>query len=190
MGKKPQHRAALIRSAVRLFRRHGFAGTGTKDILADCGAPRGSLYHYFPGGKEEIGAAAVEAAGQQVSETLHALAAQSDSPGAFVEAYLDQLGGWLQDSGFRDGCPVATTLLETTPQSGPITGAGRQALAQWRAVIETVLRRHGWPAERVEPTATSVLAAIEGALVLARVEGSVAPLRQTADELRRLLEAV
>lgn len=188
MGKKPQHRAALVRSAVRLFRRRGYAGTGTKDILADSGAPRGSLYHYFPGGKEEIGAAAVEAAGTQVSETLHALAEQADSPGGFVEAYLTQLGKWLSASGFRDGCPVATTLLETTPDSEPITRVGREALADWRRVIEGLLRRHGWPEERIGATASTVLATIEGALLIARVEGRVDPLVQAARELRNLLD--
>lgn len=188
MGKKPQHRAALIQSAVRLFRRQGYAGTGTKDILADSGAPRGSLYHYFPGGKEEIGAAAVEAAGAQVTGTLEDLAAQADSPGAFVAEYMGKLGEWLAVSGFRDGCPIATTLLETTPDSAAITRAGRQALADWRRTVEGVLQRHDWPEERLAATAATVLSAIEGALVLARVEGSVTPLQQTADELRRMLD--
>lgn len=188
MGKKPQHRTALIRAAVRLFRRSGYAGTGTKDILAESGAPRGSLYHYFPGGKEEIGAAAVEAAGQQVSETLRALAERAGSPGEFVAAYLEQLGRWLEASGYREGCPIATTLLETTPGSESITVAGRNALAEWREVFESVLRRGGWPAERIADTATTVLAVTEGALLIARVDGRADALDQASRELRMLLD--
>lgn len=188
MAERGKHRKTLIWTAARLFRRHGYAGTGLNEILAESGAPRGSLYHYFPGGKEEIGAAAVEAAGRMVTDTLADLAETADSPADFVRRYMTMLAGWLEASSFRDGCPITTTLLETTPESDLIAAAGRTAFADWRTVIEGLLARHGWPPDRAEPAAAFVVAGLEGALVMARVEQSARPIETTADALCAFLE--
>ena len=187
--KKPgKQRQALIWAAAKLFRRQGYSGTGLRDILAASGAARGSLYHYFPPGKEEIGAAAVTAAGGLVTETFAELAKQADDPADFLRRYTEMLGRWLTASDFRDGCPITTTLLETAPASAAITQAGQAVFADWRAVMVGLLRRHGWPAEAIESTATAIIAGLEGALMLARVQGSVQPIHDTAQALCALLE--
>ncbi len=178
----------MVWAAAKLFRRQGYSGTGLRDILAASGAARGSLYHHFPGGKEEIGAAAVTAAGSLVTETFQELANLSDSPADFLRRYTDLLVRWLEASKFRDGCPITTTLLETTPGSAAITAAGRAVFDDWSGVMEMLLARHGWPAERVAPTATAIIAGLEGALMLARVRGSSQPIRDTAEALCALLD--
>jgi len=188
MNNRGKHREALIWAAARLFRRNGYAGTGLNAILAASGAPRGSLYHYFPGGKEEIGAAAVEAAGRMVTNTLTHLADDVDSPAEFVRRYMSMLTGWLEASEFQDGCPITTTLLETTPTSETISAAGRAVFADWRVVVERVLTQHAWSPEQARITATIVIASLEGALLLARVEGSVQPITDSAKALCVLLE--
>ena len=114
----------MVWAAAKLFRRQGCSATGLRDILAASGAARGSLYHHFPGGKEEIGAAAVTAAGGLVTETFVELAKVAHSPGDFLHRYTDLLVHWLEASKFRDGCPITTTLLETTPESAAISAAG------------------------------------------------------------------
>src|ERR1700759_4433398 len=101
----------MVESAVWLFRRQGYAATGLAEILAASGAPKGSLYHYFPGGKAEIGAAAVRRAGERVTATLTHLASSSSGAGELLARYLVLLAGWMRMSGFRDGCPITTTLL-------------------------------------------------------------------------------
>ena len=188
MAERGKHRKALIWTAARLFRRHGYAGTGLNEILAESGAPRGSLYLYFPGGKEEIGAAAVEAAGRMVTDTLAELAETADSPAGFVRRYMTMLAGWLEASSFRDGCPITTTLLETTPESDLIAAAGRTAFADWRKVIEGLLAGHGWPPDRAEADAAFIVAGLEGALVMARVEQSARPIETAAGALCAFLE--
>lgn len=188
MTTRAKHRPALIEAAARLFRRQGYAATGTNEILAESGAPRGSLYYYFPEGKEEIGAAALEAAGKTVTRTLTALAADTSSPADFVRAYLELLAGWLEQSGYRDGCPISTTLLETAPASQKIAAAGQSAFQHWQAAIEEVLTRHGWPEARRAGTANLILSVIEGALILARAAQSPEPLNAAAEELALILE--
>ena len=185
---KSKQRQTVVWAAAKLFRRQGYSGTGLRDILAASGAARGSLYHHFPGGKEEIGAAAVTAAGSLVTETFQELANLSDSPADFLRHYTDLLVRWLEASKFRDGCPITTTLLETTPGSAAITAAGRAVFDDWSGVMEMLLARHGWPAERIAPTATAIIAGLEGALMLARVRGSSQPIRYTAEALCALLD--
>tara|TARA_R110002167_G_scaffold60368_1_gene170572 strand:- start:290 stop:859 length:570 start_codon:yes stop_codon:yes gene_type:complete len=180
---------ALIWAAARLFRRQGYAGTGLADILAASGAPRGSLYHYFPGGKEEIGAAAVAAAGGLVSDTLRELVAAAASPADFIRDYTDLLTRWLAASGFRDGCPITTTLLEMAPESEPITSAGRAAFADWRGIVADLLRRHGWPDAEAMATALAIIGGLEGSLLLARVDGNPRALEAATDALCRLVAA-
>ena len=97
------HKNNLVRTAMRLFRRQGFASTGLQQILDESGAPKGSLYHYFPGGKEALGEAAVELAGTLVQETLVDLAKRHEEPSAFVRGYCRVMAGWMAESGFRSG---------------------------------------------------------------------------------------
>lgn len=189
MGKRAQHEMALLTEAAKLFRRRGYAATGTNEILAAAGAPRGSLYYYFPGGKEEIGARAIEAAAKRVTITLKELAAESGSPADFVDRYVAKLVHWMGQSGWRDGCPISTVLLENAPESEAITAVGRTAHARWRNVIEDMLARHGWPADRRTSAARTILMALNGAQIHARVEASPVPLEDCAAELRRLLGA-
>lgn len=189
MGRRGQHEMALLVEAARLFRRKGYAATGTNEILAAAGAPRGSLYHYFPGGKEEMGARAIEAAAKRVTLTLKELAATATDPEDFVRRYMEQRAGFMAKSGFTEGCPITTTLLETVPGSEPITAVGQTALARWSQEIAAMLHRHGWPAERAASLARMILMASSGAQVHARVAGTAQPLRECADELCRLVRA-
>ena len=180
MGQAAVHKQNLVRSAMRLFRRQGFASTGLQQILEESGAPRGSLYHYFPSGKEALGEAAVELAGRLMRETLEELGARHAAPAAFLRAWCRTLAGWMEESDFRSGCPIATTLLETAPASPAITRAGRRALDGWVDVVAGVLTRDGRPAREARRQARLLVAAMEGALLLARVHRSTRPILDVA----------
>ena len=165
---------------MRLFRRQGYASTGLQQILAESGAPKGSLYHYFPNGKEALSEAAIELAAGLIGEMLTELAARHREPAAFLRAYARVMAGWMQESGFRSGCPVATTLLEMAPESPSITAAGRRAVDGWIDVIAGVLARDGTSRREARSRAQLVLSAMEGALVLARVRQSTRPILDVA----------
>ncbi|MAN47412.1 MAG: TetR/AcrR family transcriptional regulator [Alphaproteobacteria bacterium] len=189
MAAAGKHRDAILTESIRLFRQKGYAATGLADILAASGAPKGSLYHYFPGGKVEIGAKAVEIAGRTVTRTLETLAEISDGPGDLVARYLEMLAGWLIQSGYRDGCPITTTLLETVPEHQSIREAGSVAFAGWARVLTDAALRAGISEARAVRLAHFAIAALEGALIQCRVSGSDEPLKLAAAELSALYEA-
>ena len=188
MPAPAKHRRAILESALSLFRKQGYAATGLQQILAASGAPKGSLYHYFPGGKAGIGAAVVTAAGASVSRTFAAVAAETTTAGGLVERYCRLLGGWMQASGWRDGCPITTTLLEMAPENESIRAAGEAAFAAWAQVIEAMLERDGVEPGRARRLALLAIAAIEGALVQVRVQKQAQPLLDVAAELKSLLD--
>lgn len=180
MGKAARHKESLVRTAMRLFRRQGYASTGLQQIVDESGAPKGSLYHYFPSGKQALGEAAVVMAGGLIREMLEDLAARHADPKAFLRAWCKTMAGWMEESGFRSGCPIATTLLETAPRSPGITAAGQRAIDGWIEVVSGVLARGGLDAPEARSRAQLVVAAIEGALILARVRRSARPILDVA----------
>jgi len=188
MSTPPRHRGAIVRAAATLFRRNGFAATGINEIAEVSGAPKGSLYHYFPGGKDQIAEAAVRFAGAGVVATLEKLEKEHDSAASMIRAYCKLLAGWMAKSGFRDGCPIATTLLESAPQSVDMAAAGREAFAGWCAVIARALLRDGFGKAEARRLSTLTVSAIEGALILARVEASAQPIEDVAKSLAAALQ--
>ena len=180
MANVAKHKASLVRSAMRLFRRQGYASSGLQQIVDESGAPKGSLYHYFPSGKEALAAAAVELAGGMIAEMLAGLAARHRDAKAFLRAYCRVMAGWMEESGFRSGCPIATTLLETAPASPAITAAGRRAIDGWVAIVAEVLARDGLARREAKSRAELIIAAMEGALILARVRQSSQPILDVA----------
>ena len=188
MSTPPKHRGAIVRAAATLFRRNGYAATGINEILDVAQAPKGSLYYYFPGGKDQIGEAAVRFAGKGVVATLEKLEQEHKSAAAMMQAYCRLLVGWMAKSGFRDGCPISTTLLESAPQSAGMALAGREAFSAWRAVIARALLRDGFSKSEAWRLSTMAVSAIEGALILARVESSSEPIEDVARSLAMLLK--
>ena len=187
MSAQPRHRTAIVQSAAALFRRFGYSATGLADIVERSGAPKGSLYHYFPGGKGQIGEAAVASAGDLVRRTLATLAVEAADAPALVAEYVRWLVIWMEQSAWRDGCPITTVLLETAAQNDAIRAAGRSAFAGWAGVIAGKLEADGWnPAEAAERAAFAI-AALEGSLIQARVEQSPAPILAAGRMLGLLL---
>lgn len=190
MPAVPKHRGPIVDSAITLFRRQGYAGTGLNDIVDASGAPKGSLYHYFPAGKTSIAIAAVEEAGTRVANTMAALANETRSTGDLLRAHARLLAGWMRKSGFKDGCPITTVLLELAPKDRGVADAGRKAYAARVGVMKSKLLADGFLPAGAERLAILCVSTLQGALVQARVERSSAPIETAADELAKMLEAV
>jgi len=189
MPAVPKHRQPIINAAVTLFRRQGFARTGLNDVVDASGAPKGSLYHYFPEGKSSIAVAAVEEAGRRVAATVAKLAEECGSTGELLRAHARLLAGWMQSSGFRNGCPITTVLLELAPRERAISEAGRKAYAARLSILREKLMADGFARPRAEALAVLCTSALQGSLIQARVERSGRPIEITAAELARLIEA-
>jgi len=179
-----------VDAAVRLFRRQGYAGTGLNDIVDASGAPKGSLYHYFPAGKASIAVAAVEEAGRRVAETMTSLANETRSTGDLLRAHARLLSGWMRKSGFKDGCPITTVLLELAPKERAVAEAGRKAYAARIDVLKRKLISDGFSPVGAGPLAVLCVSALQGALIQARVDRSSAPIEAAAEELSKMLQAI
>jgi len=179
-------RASMVRSAAALFGSRGLNATSFSDVLASSGAPRGSIYHHFPGGKKQLAQDAIGWTSEQVLGHLRACPA--DTPAGVLAWFVDL---WRQSalaSGGSSGCPVAGIAIDTgTAAADDLIEAARAAFAQWTALLAAQLRSAGVPAARSGPIATTALAAMEGALILCRAERSSAPLEAAAGELMNLL---
>jgi len=180
MANAAKHKENIVKTTMRLFRKQGYASTGLQQVLAESGAPKGSLYHYFPNGKESLGEAAVGMAGELIAEMLNGLAAKHAQPKAFVRAYCKVMARWMEESKFRSGCPIATAMLETAPQSPSMTAAGARAIDRWIAIVGDVLQRSGMQAREAAVRAELLVSTMEGALLLARVRQSTRPILDVA----------
>ncbi len=183
-----KHRKPIIDAAVTLFRRQGYANTGLNEIVQQSGAPKGSLYYYFPEGKTSIAAAAVLEAGERVAKTVQDLSDKATSTANLMRAHAKLLAKWMRESTYRDGCPITTVLLEMAPQDRAVSEAGRKAYGMRISIMREKLIEDGFPAKEAKRLATTCVSALQGALIQARIERSGAPIETAADEIAKLLE--
>ncbi|UAW99815.1 TetR/AcrR family transcriptional regulator [Halopseudomonas nanhaiensis] len=189
MPAASQHRLNIIRAAATLFRKQGYARTGLNDILAESKAPKGSLYHYFPKGKEQLGEEALRYAAQQATDTLVSLRADNPSAPALLMAFANQLIQWLEASAYQDGCPMATTILETVPRASGLTAAAQKGFAAWSDIFAQALLADGATPTDAQRLARLTIATLEGSLIQARVEQSGQPIIDSAEEVAGLMRA-
>jgi TetR/AcrR family transcriptional regulator, lmrAB and yxaGH operons repressor len=187
MTKDLDSKGKTLAAAADLLRRQGYFGTALQDILAAAGSPRGSLYFHFPDGKEQIGEGALRLAGDANARAIAQAAGASESAEAFLLRLIRGMAAHLEDSGFADGCPIATTALETAVQSEVLRRAARDAFQKWEGEIRRGLERFGVTPEDADPIATAVLSQLEGALLLSRTYRSLAPMRRAERVLMLLL---
>lgn len=146
----------------------------------------GSFYHHFPGGKEQLAAAAMDAGAQKFEALLaHALESSDDLADCLARIAFNTADA-LQSSNWERGCPVATTALETMFVSAELRRVAAEAFERWTVLIRDRLTRTGYSAEDANELATTILAMVEGAELLARVQRSPEPLVAVAKSMRRL----
>lgn len=168
------------------MRRQGYAATGVSEIAREGRAPMGSFYHHFPGGKEQLGAAALDA-GADSFGALIATALDGDGPlGDRLAAVATSTADNVARHGFAYGCPVATTALETVTTSEVLQERSRAALLRWTGQVRRAALDAGLTEPAAETLATTAIALVEGAELMARVQRSRAPLDTAATVLRDL----
>jgi TetR/AcrR family transcriptional repressor of lmrAB and yxaGH operons len=187
MAKASDSKGKTLTAAARLFRQQGYHGTALHDILAAGGSPRGSLYFHFPKGKEEIGGAALTLAGEAVRQAIAKAAETSENAEMFLARVIRGMAADLEKSGYKEGCPIATTALETAAQSEVLGAATRNAFQKWELEIKRGLFRFGMPAGDADLAATLVLSQLEGALLLARTYRSLEPLHRAEQAMKLLV---
>lgn len=171
----------MISSAMYLLAREGYQGTSFTAVLEHSGAPRGSIYHHFPGGKDQMIAAAVDATLRRGLEPLDAL--HGKSLPTVLRGISDHWRHLLERSECKAACPViATSVGATNPE---LQAHVARVIQEWRAQYRTVLEEAGVPRRRSADLAAMLLSGFEGALHLARAEGSLEVFDRTSRALLR-----
>jgi len=178
----PGTRERIISANADLLRRQGYAGTGVKQIVAAAGAPFGSLYHFFPGGKEQLGAETIRWSGEMYGRLLSAVFDASPDLVTGVRAFFTAAARQLEDTRYADGCPIATVALEISSASEPLRQACAGVFSSWIDAGTRRLAAGGLPEETARQLAIGLLAALEGAFVLARALRSSEPLKIAGEQ--------
>jgi AcrR family transcriptional regulator len=181
----------MVRSAMALICRQGVNGTGLREVVQHADAPRGSLQHYFPDGKEQLVREALGLAGRTAARTVSRLQdgggpiAPSDVFTAMVQAWRR----WLTETDYAQGCPVVATVADATTGSPALRAAAAETFGVWQDAVQEALGAAGVPAARRESLAALLLSALEGAIVMSRARRSLDPLDTVLAELSPLLDA-
>jgi TetR/AcrR family transcriptional regulator, lmrAB and yxaGH operons repressor len=189
MAKRPDSKEKTLMAAAKLLRQQGYHGTALHDILDAAGSPRGSLYFHFPNGKEEIGGAALAMAAEAVRRAIAQAAETSKNVETFLTRIARGMAADLERSDYKEGCPIATTALETAAHSTVLGTATRGAFRAWETEIKRGLEHFGMKAADAEIVATTVLSQLEGALLLARTYRDLEPMHRAEKAVKLLARA-
>jgi AcrR family transcriptional regulator len=183
-------RERMVFSAAQLLRHGGMAAAGLREVAAEAHAPRGSLQHYFPGGKEQVVNEAVAWAGQYAAGRVSRfMTARSEpTPSALFAAMARQWTDELSAAGELAGCPVAAATADCAQTAESTRTAAAEAFACWRRPVAEALTGMGVPPKRAAALATLMVSALEGAILIARAERSPAALTTVVHELAPLLD--
>ncbi|MDT0388787.1 TetR/AcrR family transcriptional regulator [Streptomyces sp. DSM 41921] len=184
-------RERMVFSAAQLIRRDGVVSTGLREVAVEAAAPRGSLQHYFPGGKTQLVDEAVGWAGRYASGRVarYLAALPEPTPSGLFAAMVRQWTDEYETAGFAGGCPVAAATVDCAESAPSTREAASAAFTAWTSATAGALVELGVPGERAGQLATLMISALEGAILLARAERDVRALTTVARELGPLLDA-
>lgn len=170
-------RERLLDAGGTYFRRQGYAGTGVKQIVEAAQAPFASLYHFFPGGKEQLGAEVIRRSGAIYLQLVDAFFAPAPDPVSAVRNAFAGAAETLRQTDYADACPIATIALEVASSSEPLRQATAEVFDSWIEGLAQRFREAGVPGRKSRELAVFLLSALEGAFVLCRAQRTTEPLR-------------
>jgi len=180
-------RDRLIRTTSRLLRKQGYGATGLNQVMAEANTPKGSMYFHFPGGKEELAAAAVEYFADRVMRSLENGLDEADTVGEAVARFFDDYVEHFHRTDFAEGCAVATVVLDAAAAHEALAAATGRALRGWIDRFAEALEAEGRSPAEAHGLATLIVAAIEGSVVIGKGERSTEPFVAVKAVLRDLL---
>jgi AcrR family transcriptional regulator len=169
-------RDRIMEATAELFRRHGYTGTGLKQIVTAASAPFGSVYHHFPGGKEQLGAEVVRASGAMYFELFEMIMDASPDVISGVENFFAGAAETLRQTDYADACPIATVALEVAGTNEPLREATAGVFESWFEGATARFAAAGVGEERARALAISILCSLEGAFVFCRATRSTEAL--------------
>lgn len=172
----------LTSATATLMQRHGVAGTGIAEILSTSGVTRRSIYLNFPGGKAELVAAATRSAGDELTATLRDCIEQPDPIAAFTDVWSEI----LISTDFDAGCPIVAAAFSRA-EAPEAADTAAEVFAQWGQLLAGRLCNDGISRSAAQSLSTTIVAALEGAVILSRAAQSTKPLEQVSRHLNELI---
>ena len=170
-------RDRIVDAAVDLFRVHGYTGTAMQQVVAAAGAPNGSVYHHFRGGKEELAAVAIERAGVVYRDLVLAIVDTEDDLVSGIRVAFEAAAAVLDETDYIDACPVGTVALEVASTSEVLREACRRVFDDWTQALTARLVEAGAEVAAARSASLIVIAVLEGAFMLSRTARSPEPMR-------------
>jgi TetR/AcrR family transcriptional regulator, lmrAB and yxaGH operons repressor len=186
MAKPSSARDDLLSAAVELFRARGYEGVGVAELLESSGAPRGSLYFHFPGGKEQIGIEVVARVGGAVTEQFRALGQRDVDLDAYVDAVFKTTAKTVKERDFDASCPIAAIAAEVGSSKTPLAAAVKAVFHAWENVIASAAEARGLSAKNAADFASALVTSMEGAFLLSKMQRSVTPHLNAARAVKAL----
>ncbi len=182
-------REKILSTTSHLLEKQGFHGTGLNEIIKESGSPKGSLYYYFPEGKEQIAAEAILQSGELTADRIRAGLMDSPLPSDAVHDFVLKIAENVELSGFGSGGPLTAVAMETATGSERINSACQEAYGMIEAAFREKLLQSGFSSQKANEMARFITAAIEGGIILSRTYHSGEPLRLVSAQLKTLLAA-
>jgi TetR/AcrR family transcriptional repressor of lmrAB and yxaGH operons len=176
----------MIAGGLELVRRNGYSATSFRDVWTLTDTPRGSVYFHFPGGKEELGLEVIERHSKAWLTLISRAADTVDSADSFLGGLVDGIAVDMRESGFELGCAVQAVAVEMSASSETLRQATAECYQQWTDAVAQRLQGFSVPPERSRALASATVAALTGALTVARSLRSTEPFDHVADLLREL----
>jgi TetR/AcrR family transcriptional repressor of lmrAB and yxaGH operons len=173
----------ILEAAGRLFEKQGYHATGLNEIISESGSPKGSLYYYFPEGKEQIGAETALWSASQMTERIRFGLSQAENPAEAVRLLALGIAGAIEQSGFTAGGPLMMLAAESAVGRERVNAACREAYSQMQGAFTEKLSGNVDLAE-------FVLATLEGAILLSRVQHSGEPLQRAGEHLHSYIKEI
>ena len=169
-------RDRIVDASAELFRLQGYNATGVKQIVDAAQAPFGSVYHHFPGGKEQIGAEAIRASGKLYEALIPAVFDYAPDPVSGVRMFFAGAAQHLVETDYADACPIATVAADIASTHPLLRETTAEVFESWLTALAEDAVEAGIAPGRARPLALSVLALLEGAFLLSRSLRSVEPM--------------
>lgn len=173
-------RDRIIVATNELFRRHGYNGTSLSQITDAAQATTGSIYHFFPGGKEALAVAVIDTTASVYRELFESIAAEQPDPVSAFESFFAGAAVVLVESDFIDPCPIGTIAREVANTSEPLRQAAERAFQSWITSAERYLISTGIDPDTAADLAITFVATVEGTFVVSRTLRSTEPLTAAA----------
>ncbi|HVE95248.1 MAG TPA: TetR/AcrR family transcriptional regulator [Acidimicrobiales bacterium] len=182
-------RERIIEASSTLFMERGYSGSGLKQISEASSAPIGSLYHFFPGGKEELAAETLRSSGAAYQELVESVYDSAPDIVAGVRDCFAAAAAVLRETDYADACPIATVALEVASSDERLRLVTAEVFEAWLVSATTRLRQAGVNAARARELATVLVAALEGGFLLSRAAKDTAAMEAIGRTMVQLVEA-